>query len=73
MPEPISVAALEILTRMGVDVRTNARVSAVRADGIRLAGSDFVPSGSRSGRRASKGRNILDDLDGYEVNRANRA
>src|SRR5215469_3283941 len=44
LPERISTATLKILTKMGVDVRVGARVSAVHADGIELASGEFIPA-----------------------------
>ena len=58
LPERISIATLAILTKMGVDVRTNARVAAVRADGIQLASGEFIPAGAHGlgGGRQRAGR-----------------
>ncbi len=69
LPERISIATLKILTSMGVDVRTNARVSAVRADGIELAGGEFIPAELTVWAAGVKGPEVLAHLDGLEVNR----
>jgi NADH:quinone reductase (non-electrogenic) len=72
LPERISTATLKILTKMGVDVRTNARVSAVRADGIELASGEFIPAELTVWAAGVKGPDVLAHLDGLEVNRANQ-
>ena len=66
------VATLKILTNMGVEVRTNARVSAIRADGIELAGGEFIPAELTVWAAGVKGPDILAHLDGLEVSRANQ-
>ena len=72
LPERISAATLKILTKMGVDVRTNARVSAVRADGIELASGEFIPAELTVWAAGVKGPDVIAHLDGLEVNRANQ-
>jgi NADH dehydrogenase len=57
---------------MGVDVRTSARVSAVRADGIELKSGEFIPAELTVWAAGVKGPDVLADLDGLEVNRANQ-
>ena len=69
LPERISIATSKILTRMGIDVRTNARVSAVRADGIELASGEFIPAELTVWAAGVKGPDVLARLDGLEVNR----
>ena len=72
LPERISAATLAILTKMGVDVRTSARVSAVRADGVELASGELVPAELVVWAAGVKGPDVLAHLDGLEVNRANQ-
>ena len=72
LPERISIATLAILKKLGVDVRTNARVSAVRADGIELASGEFVPAELTVWAAGVKGPDVLANLAGLEVNRANQ-
>ena len=72
LPERISVATLKILSNMGVEVRTNARVSAVRADGIALASGEFIPAELTVWAAGVKGPDVLANLDGLEVTRANQ-
>jgi len=69
LPERISTATFKILTRMGVEVRTNARVAEVRADGIALAGGEFIPAELAVWAAGVKGPDALAHLDGLEVNR----
>ena len=72
LPERISTATLAILKKLGVEVRTDARVSAVRADGIELASGEFIPAELVVWAAGVKGPDVLADLDGLEVNRANQ-
>jgi NADH dehydrogenase len=72
LPERISVATLAILTKMGVDVRTNAPVAAVRADGIELKSGELIPAELTVWAAGVKGPDVLARLDGLEVNRANQ-
>jgi NADH:ubiquinone reductase (H+-translocating) len=72
LPERISEAMLIILRRLGVDVRTKARVAEVRADGVKLASGEIIPSELVIWAAGVKGPDVLRDLDGLEVNRANQ-
>ena len=72
LPERISIATLKILTEMGVEVRTDARVSAVSADGIELASGEFIRAELTVWAAGVKGPDVLAHLDGLEVNRANQ-
>jgi NADH dehydrogenase len=69
LPERISTATLKILTKMGVEVHTNARVSAVRAEGIELASGEFIPAELAVWAAGVRGPDLLARLDGLEVNR----
>jgi NADH dehydrogenase len=57
---------------MGVDVRTNARVTEVRADGVQLADGNWVPSELVVWAAGVRGPDVLADLDGLEVSRSNQ-
>ncbi len=70
LPERISEATLGILRRLGVEVRTNAPVSEVRADGVGLADGEFVASELVVWSAGVKGPDFLRELDGLEVNRS---
>jgi NADH dehydrogenase len=72
LPERISAATLEILRKLGVEVRTKARVAEVRADGVRLASGEVIPSELVVWAAGVKGPDVLHDLDGLEVNRVNQ-
>ena len=72
LPPRISDATLDLLKRLKIDVRTGAPVSEVRADGIRLASGDFVPSELVIWSAGVKAPDFLRNLDGLEVNRLNQ-
>jgi len=72
LPERISNATLELLTSIGVEVRTRARVSEVRADGVVLASGEFIPSELVVWSAGVKAPNFLRDADGLETNRINQ-
>ncbi len=68
LPERISEATTEILKKLDVDVRTNSRVTRVRADGVELQNGDFIPSELVVWSAGVKGPAVLKDL-GLEVSR----
>ena len=72
LPERISEATLRLLGKLGVEVRTGARVSEVRADGVRLADGSFVAAELVVWSAGVKAPDFLKDLDGLEVNRLNQ-
>jgi NADH dehydrogenase len=69
LPERISNATSDILKGLGVDIRTNSRVTRVRADGVELESGDFIPSELVVWSAGVKGPAVLKDLDGLEVSR----
>jgi NADH dehydrogenase len=71
LPERMSVATTELLTGLNVSVRTNAKVSEVRADGVVLSDGEFIPSELVVWSAGVKGPDFLRDL-GLEVNRINQ-
>jgi NADH:ubiquinone reductase (H+-translocating) len=71
LPERVSEATLSLLKKLGVDVRTDAPVAAVRADGVELASGEFIPAELVVWAAGVRGPDVLSDLDGLEVNRAN--
>ncbi len=71
LPERISNATTEILRGLNVDIRTNSRVTRVRADGVELESGDFIPSELVVWAAGVKGPAVLKDLDGLEVSRMN--
>jgi len=72
LPERVSKATLRLLRKLGVEVRTGARVAEVRADGVRLASGEVLPSELVIWAAGVKGPDVLHDLDGLEVNRINQ-
>jgi NADH dehydrogenase len=86
MPESLSQKALEQLERLGVDVRLNARVTAIDADGLEVqsggGGADGAPSSSyrvdsscvvwAAGVAASPLGRMLGEVTGAECDRAGR-
>jgi NADH dehydrogenase len=71
LPERISEATLELLHKLGVEVRTGARVSEVRADGVCLADGTFIPSELVVWSAGVKAPDVLKTL-GLETNRINQ-
>jgi NADH dehydrogenase len=72
LPPRLSEAAARLLEGLGVRVRTGARVAEVRRDGVCLADGGFVPSELVVWAAGVKGPEVLRDLDGLEVGRANQ-
>ena len=72
LPERISEATTRLLVGLGIEVRTNARVSEVRADGVCLADGTFIASELVVWAAGVKGPDFLASLDGLEVNRINQ-
>ena len=72
LPERISTATAGLLAELGVEVLVGARVSAVRADGVELADGRFVPSELVVWSAGVRGPEVLADLAGLEVGRANQ-
>jgi NADH dehydrogenase len=69
LPERISEATTEILRGLNVDIRTNSRVTRVRADGVELESGNFIPSELVVWSAGVKGPAVLKDLDGLETSR----
>jgi NADH:ubiquinone reductase (H+-translocating) len=63
LPPRISEAAHSLLRNLGVSVRTGARVSEVRADGVQLADGGFIPSELVVWAAGVKGPDVLKELD----------
>jgi NADH dehydrogenase len=71
LPERMSTATAELLETLDVQIRTNARVAEVRADGVVLADGDFIPSELVVWSAGVKGPEFLKSL-GLEFNRINQ-
>jgi NADH:ubiquinone reductase (H+-translocating) len=72
LPERVSEATTRLLRNLGVEVLTDARVSEVSAEGVRLADGRFVPSELVVWAAGVRGPDVLADLDGLEVSRTNQ-
>ena len=72
LPPRLSATTLRLLQGLGIDVRVNARVTEVSADGVRLASGDFIPSELVVWAAGVRGPDVLADLDGLEVSRSNQ-
>jgi NADH dehydrogenase len=72
VPPRVAEGATNLLRKLGIDVRTQARVVEVRQDGVRLADSDFIPSELVVWAAGVKGPDLLKDLDGLEASRSNQ-
>jgi NADH:ubiquinone reductase (H+-translocating) len=72
LPERISEAARRLLDRIGIEVHTGAKVTAVTADGLRLADGTFIASELVVWAAGVKAPEVLGHLDGLEVNRINQ-
>jgi NADH dehydrogenase len=72
LPERISEATSDLLAKIGVSVRTNARVQEVRADGVCLADGSFIPSELVVWSAGVKAPDFLKEIDGLETNRINQ-
>ncbi len=71
LPERMSAATAELLASLDVQIRTNARVAEVRADGVVLADGEFIPSELVVWSAGVKGPEFLKTL-GLETNRINQ-
>lgn len=71
LPERLSNATADILRGLGVDIRVNARVTAVSPEGVTLASGDLIPSELVVWAAGVKAPDVLKDLDGLESARNN--
>ena len=72
LPERIADAAAELLKGLGIQLRCGTKVSAVRADGVELAGGVFVPAQLVVWAAGVKAPQWLRELDGLESNGINQ-
>ena len=72
LPARISQTTGDLLRKMGVEVRTGARVSEVRADGVGLADGSFISSELVVWSAGVKAPDVLRDIGGLETNRINQ-
>jgi NADH:ubiquinone reductase (H+-translocating) len=67
----MSHSVTEVLKGLGVDVRTNARVTEVTPEGVKLANGDFLPTELVVWAAGVKGPAVLGKMDGLELSRMN--
>jgi NADH:ubiquinone reductase (H+-translocating) len=67
LPPRLSIATARLLSELGVEIRTGARVTEVRPDGVLLAGGDFIPSELAVWAAGVRGPEVLRNLDGLEA------
>jgi NADH dehydrogenase len=72
LPERMSVATMELLRSIGVEVRTGSRVAEVREDGVILSTGELLPSELVVWSAGVKAPDVLKDIDGLETNRINQ-
>ncbi|MEJ0045385.1 MAG: NAD(P)/FAD-dependent oxidoreductase [Rhodospirillales bacterium] len=72
LPPRISTAVQEELVKIGVTVRTGARVAEVMADGVRLASGEIIPSELVVWSAGIKAPDFLAHIGGLETNRINQ-
>jgi NADH:ubiquinone reductase (H+-translocating) len=72
LPERISNAAVQLLEKLGVQVRTSARVAEVLAQGVKLASGEVIPAELVVWAAGVKAPDFLKDLAGLETNRINQ-
>jgi NADH:quinone reductase (non-electrogenic) len=70
LPPRLSAATARLLGELGVDIRTGARVTQVRPDGVCLDGGDFIASELVVWAAGVRGPDVLKRLDGLEVSRS---
>ncbi|MEE7458689.1 FAD-dependent oxidoreductase [Methylorubrum populi] len=72
VPQRLSAEVMGHLAKIGVEVRLQARVTEVRADGVQLADGGFIPSELVVWAAGVKGPAFLHDLGGLESTRNNQ-
>lgn len=72
VPERLSAEVMQLLRKIGVDVRLKARVTEVRADGVALADGTFLPSELVVWAAGVKAPPFLQGIGGLETTRTNQ-
>jgi len=72
LPERLSTATEELLTKLGVKVLTNAKVAAVQLDTVVLADGRMLPAELIVWAAGVKAPDFLKDIGGLETNRINQ-
>ena len=69
LPERLSASTAAILTGLGIDIRSNARVTQVTPTSVELQSGATIPSELVVWAAGVKGPDVLSNLDGLEVSR----
>jgi len=72
LPEKISASTRRVLESIGIEVHTGEFVSEATVDGFHTKSGNFIPAEIKVWAAGIKGPDVLKDLDGLEVNRANQ-
>ncbi len=72
LPPRISASTQDLLHKIGVDVRTSARVAEVMEDGVRLSDGSVIPSELVVWSAGVKAPDFLAHIGGLETNRINQ-
>ncbi|WP_457104186.1 NAD(P)/FAD-dependent oxidoreductase [Methylobacterium sp. P5_C11] len=72
VPQRLSAEVMQLLHKIGVDVRVKARVTEVRADGVQLADGTFIPSELVVWAAGVKAPPFLQGIGGLETTRTNQ-
>ena len=72
LPERIADAAADLLKGLGIQLRCGTKVSAVRADGVELAGGVFVPAQLVVWAAGVKAPQWMREIGGLETNALNQ-
>lgn len=70
LPERVAKAAAELLSGLGVDLRTSAKVTGVTQNGVELADGSFIESELVVWAAGVRGPEVLKHLDGLETTRS---
>ena len=72
LPDRLASQAVDMLDKLGVAVRTSAKVSEVMSDGVRLAGGEIIPAELVVWAAGVKASDVLRQFGGLETNRASQ-
>src|ERR1035437_8957066 len=72
LPARLSQSANKLLEKLGVHVRTGARVAEVLPNGVHLASGETIPAELVIWAAGVKAPELLKDIEGLETNRANQ-
>ena len=72
LPERISSSTQDLLEKLGVEVRTKARVAEVLADGVKLSDGEIIPSELVVWSAGVQAPAFLADIAGLETSRINQ-